>query len=133
MRLSIARARTRGHGRGASWSLDWENGRLARSMDSPCAAHATDGTSVVPVGALRGALTGKAAILAAAARRDASPHHQALGTKHSALGTNWDNGRPARCMGRIRTVHGTDETSVLPVKAPRASTNWDGRDAKPAT
>ena len=45
----------------------------------------------------------------------------------------WDNGRPARCMGRTWTVHGTDETSVLPVKAPRASTNWDGRDAKPAT
>ena len=45
----------------------------------------------------------------------------------------WENGRPARCMGRIRTVHRTDETSVLPVKAPRASTNWDGRDAKPAT
>ena len=47
--LSIARARTRGHGRGASRSLDWENGRLARSMDSPCAAHATDETSVFPV------------------------------------------------------------------------------------
>ena len=30
-------------------SLDWESGRLARSMDGPCAAHATDGTSVVPV------------------------------------------------------------------------------------
>ena len=69
-----ARARTLGHGRGASRSLDWENGRLARSMDSPYAAHATDGTLVCPVGALRGALTGKAAILAAAARRDASPH-----------------------------------------------------------
>ena len=46
---------------------------------------------------------------------------------------NWDNGRLARCMDRTWTVHGTDETSVLPVKAPRASTNWDGRDAKPAT
>ena len=30
-------------------SLNWENGRLARSMDGPCAAPATDETSVVPV------------------------------------------------------------------------------------
>ena len=32
---------------------------------------------------------------------------------------NWENGRLVRCMGRTWTVHGTDETSVLPVKAPR--------------
>ena len=30
-------------------SLNWENGRLARSMEGPCAAPATDETSVVPV------------------------------------------------------------------------------------
>ena len=30
--------------------------------------------------------------------------------------TNWDNGRLVRCMGRELTVHGTDETSVLPVQ-----------------
>ena len=28
----------------------WENGRLVRSMDGPCADHATGGTPVVPVG-----------------------------------------------------------------------------------
>ena len=32
---------------------------------------------------------------------------------------NWENGRLVRCMGRTWTVHGTDETSVVPVKAPR--------------
>ena len=30
---------------------------------------------------------------------------------------NWENGRLVRCMGRTWTVHGTDETSVLPVNA----------------
>ena len=30
--------------------INWGNGRLVRSMDGPCAAHATGGTPVVPVG-----------------------------------------------------------------------------------
>ena len=34
----------------------WENGRLVRSMDGPCAAHATGGTPVVPVGGSAGRL-----------------------------------------------------------------------------
>ena len=57
-------------------------------MDGPCAAPATGGTPVVPVrpppgrrlsqlALACGALTGKAAILAAA-RRDASPHHLSI-------------------------------------------------------
>ena len=32
-------------------AANWENERLARSMDGPCATHATDGTSVAPVSA----------------------------------------------------------------------------------
>ena len=40
---------------------------------------------------------------------------------------NWDNGRLVRCRSRTWTVHGTGETPVLPVKAPRVSTNWESR------
>ena len=72
MRLYHARARTRARERteetlhAAAWkaavpvsacarSLDWENGRLVRSMDGPCAAHATGETPVLPVKAPQGA------------------------------------------------------------------------------
>ena len=48
-----------------------------------------------------------------------------LGKPPSRRRTNWDNGRLVRCRSRTWTVHGTGETPVLPVKAPRASTNWD--------
>ena len=34
----------------------WENGRLVSAMDGPCAAHATGGTPVVPVGGSAGRL-----------------------------------------------------------------------------
>ena len=37
-----------------------------------------------------------------------------------AVAANWDNGRPARCMGRMWTVHGTGGTPVLPVSPPPA-------------
>ena len=53
--------RMKSHGRRAARGIGWESGRLARSMDGPYAAPATDGTSVFPVGA--------AAILAAHGRR----------------------------------------------------------------
>ena len=53
--------------------INWENGRLVRSMDGPCAAHATGGTPVVPVGG-----AGSAGRLAP----PPSTKHQALGTKH---------------------------------------------------
>ena len=60
----------------------WENGRLVRSMDGPCAAPATGGTPVVPVG----------------------------GSPRTA--------RPTFSAAKMAAV---------PVKAPRASTNWDSR------
>ena len=41
--------RMKSHGRRAARGIGWESGRLARSMDGPYAAPATDGTSVVPV------------------------------------------------------------------------------------
>ena len=52
----------------------WENGRLVRSMDGLCTAHATDETSVVPVAAAR--MAARHAAVAGrppyrAARRDA--------------------------------------------------------------
>ena len=72
--------------------IDWE--RLARSMDGPCAAHATDETSVVPVSAaiLAARLGGTPRPTFPAAWKAAFPVNAPRG-----LGPHWRRG--ARLLG----------------------------------
>ena len=44
----------------------------------------------------------------------------------------WDNGRPARCMGRTKSPLRGFKWAFGPKWLSRRI-NWDGRDAKPAT
>ena len=45
---------------------------------------------------------------------------------------NWDNGRPARCMGRTKSPLRGFKWAFGPKWLSRRI-NWEGRDAKPAT
>ena len=83
-------------------SLNWENGRLARYMDGPCAAPASVEMSVVPVSPPPAAWKAAFPVSACARRLD------------------WENGRLARSMDGPCAAPATDETSVVPVNPPPA-------------